>query len=190
VNITNFCLLYKLQQCHCDQGMKALTNFYQKVNKEVSRLSVIHAARLKCRYGCRNCCDDALTVFEVEAENIRSRYPELLRQATPHPEGACAFLNEADVCRIYEHRPYVCRTQGLPLRWIEELSEGGIVEKRDICPLNDRGKPVEILPAEECWNIGPFEGELARLQAVFHHGNLRRVSLRELFNSTGIRDEK
>jgi Fe-S-cluster containining protein len=170
--------------------MKALIYFYQKVDREVSRLSAIHSTRFRCRYGCRDCCVDELTVFKVEAENIQSCYPGLLRQTYPHPEGACAFLDEAGACRIYEHRPYVCRTQGLPLRWTEELSEESIIEKRDICPLNDRGKPVETLPADECWGIGPFEEELARLQAAVHHGKLCRISLRELFNRTEARGEK
>ncbi|TNF52441.1 YkgJ family cysteine cluster protein [bacterium] len=171
-------------------GIKTLIDFYQSVEREVCLLSSIHSARLRCRYGCRDCCIDELTVFEIEAENIQSCYPDLLRQANPHPVGACAFLDEAGACRIYEHRPYVCRTQGLPLRWIEEPSEERIVEKRDICLLNDRGNPVETLPADECWSIGPFEEELARLQAAVHHGKLHRKSLRELFNRTEAKGER
>lgn len=124
---------------------------------------------------------DGLTVFEVEAENIRCYHADLLAEGAPHPEGACAFLDEAGACRIYEHRPYVCRTQGLPLRWIEERSDGNLVELRDICPLNANGPPVEALPAEECWSIGPFEERLAKLQATADGGKLRRVALRSLF---------
>ena len=37
------------------------------------------------------------------------------------PEGACAFLDGEGGCRVYPDRPYVCRTQGLPLRWIAIL---------------------------------------------------------------------
>jgi Fe-S-cluster containining protein len=124
---------------------------------------------------------DGLTVFEVEAENIRRHHADLLAEGDPHPEGACAFLDEAGACRIYEHRPYVCRTQGLPLRWIEERSDGNPVELRDICPLNANGPPVEALPAEERWSIGPFEERLAKLQATAEGGGLRRVGLRWLF---------
>ena len=39
----------------------------------------------------------------------------------------------------------VCRTQGLPLRFIEETDDG-LAEFRDICPLNDDPKhPIEEL---------------------------------------------
>jgi hypothetical protein len=75
----------------------------------------------------------------------------------------------------------VCRTQGLPLRWVEQLPDGTPVEMRDICPLNDQGEPVEALPVQECWSIGPFEDRLARLQIAVDGGDLRRIALRTMF---------
>ena len=119
----------------------------------------------------------------MEAENIRRHGSTLLDEGTPHAEGACAFLDETGACRIYLHRPYVCRTQGLPLRWIDEAPDGGLIELRDICPLNDEGAPIESLPQVACWTIGPFEERLARLQADVDGGELRRIPLRSLFHS-------
>ncbi|MCU0572112.1 MAG: YkgJ family cysteine cluster protein [Syntrophobacteraceae bacterium] len=147
----------------------------------VERLSRHHGPRLNCRIGCCQCCVDELTVFEVEALHIRQRFAELLEAGEPHAEGACAFLGSGGDCRIYEARPYVCRTQGLPLRWIEEVSEEEIVEMRDICPLNEPGPPVEEIPEDLCWSIGPVEERLAKLQASIDGGCLRRVLLRSLF---------
>ena len=158
-----------------------LARLYEEVDRGVQQLSTLHATRLVCRKGCHDCCVEGVTVFEVEAENIRRRHAEFLVEASPHPEGACAFLDPAGACRIYEHRPYVCRTQGLPLRWVEQLPDGAPVEMRDICPLNDRGEPVETLPAQECWTIGYFEDRLARLQIAADGGELRRIALRAMF---------
>jgi hypothetical protein len=124
---------------------------------------------------------DGVTVFAVEAENIRRHHAERLAQANPYPEGDCAFLDGAGACRIYQHRPYVCRTQGLPLRWIEARPDGNPVELRDICPLNDAGGPVETLPPDACWTIGPFEGRLAALQSMLDGATLCRVPLRSFF---------
>ena len=125
---------------------------------------------------------DGLTVFEVEAERIRRAQADLLATERPHPAGACAFLDHAGACRIYADRPYVCRTQGLPLRWLEGAGEEGSFELRDICPLNDvESHPVEDLPPESCWTIGPVEDRLARLQEEWGDGELRRVPLRSLF---------
>jgi len=160
---------------------EALERLYREVDGEAGRLSALHAGRLQCRRGCCSCCEDDLTVFEVEAENIRFHYPRLLTEGSPHPPGACAFLDEEGACRIYARRPYVCRTQGLPLRWIEESPEGEAVEMRAICPLNEEGEAVETLPAEACWSIGPAEAALVRLQKQISGGELRRVALRSLF---------
>jgi len=158
-----------------------LARLYKEVDRGVEQLNTLHATRLVCRRGCHECCVEGLTVFEVEAENIRRHRSKLLTRADPYPEGACAFLDRAGACRIYEHRPYVCRTQGLPLRWVDQLPDGVSVEMRDICPLNSRGQLVEDLSAEACWMIGPFEDRLARLQIAADRGELRRIALRAMF---------
>jgi hypothetical protein len=158
-----------------------LAQFYHEVDQRVTQLTDLHAKRLKCQLECTDCCIDGITVFEVEAENIRYYYAKPLKEDAPHPEGTCAFLDKKGNCRIYPHRPYVCRTQGLPLRWIEEQPDGSIIEMRDICPLNEKGKPLENIPAHSCLSIGCFERRLAELQSAFSGGKLRRVPLRDLF---------
>jgi Fe-S-cluster containining protein len=160
-----------------------IEELYRDIDKLAEHLCLIHAERMQCRHGCSACCVDDITVYEVEAQYILRHYPDLLKTGIPHPAGACAFLDGAGVCRIYASRPYVCRTQGLPLRWIEELPEGRIVEIRDICPLNDTGELIENLAPEKCWEIGPFEERLARLQFAADGGEMRRVALRTLIKS-------
>jgi Fe-S-cluster containining protein len=158
----------------------ALEKLYQDVDRQTAPLETIHAARLNCRRGCSGCCVDEITVFEVEAENIRRKYSDLLESNLPHEAGKCAFLDEAGACRIYAARPYVCRTQGLPLRWLEEI-EDEIYELRDICPLNEAGEAVEELNAEDCWTIGEAETRLSEMQFEKDGGEMRRVRLRDLF---------
>ena len=159
---------------------ETLEEFYRSVDSAAAALAEVHAERLKCAKGCSSCCVDGITVFEVEAENIRKRHPSLLGSGAPHPPGACAFLDDEGACRIYADRPYVCRTQGLPFRWFGEL-EDEIVEFRDICPLNDEGDaPLEDLKETECWTIGEFEGRLARIAS--DRNKARRLPLRALFD--------
>jgi Fe-S-cluster containining protein len=164
-----------------EAGLAALEALYHEVDDRSARLSELHAERLQCRLGCTACCVDEITVFDLEAANIRRHHGSLLAAESPHPPGACAFLDEAGACRIYAQRPYVCRTQGLPLRWMDEGSDGEPIELRDICPLNESGPPLEQLPPERCWTIGEFEGRLAGLQHSASGGTLRRVALRALF---------
>lgn len=160
---------------------ETLEQFYDAVDARADRLSEVHSGRLNCKKGCSSCCVDEITVFRVEADRILERHRDLLETGVQHPPGACAFLDGEGACRIYEDRPYVCRTQGLPLRWFDEY-EGQTVEFRDICPLNEEGPlPVEELPAEDCWTIGEFESRLAKIEASAHRGAGRRVPLRSLF---------
>jgi len=151
------------------------------VDELATPLVKTHAARLRCQPGCTGCCADGLSVFAIEAAVVARHYPELLAGAEPHADGACAFLDDRGACRIYEHRPYVCRTQGLPLRWLERDDEGP-VEARDICPLNLDGPALEELGADECWTVGPFEQRLGERQHAVDGGKGERIALRSLFS--------
>jgi len=164
-----------------NEALRELERLHEEVDREAARLAAAHGERLHCGRGCHDCCVDGLTVFDIEAELIRLRHAALLRDGRPHGAGGCAFLDAEGVCRIYPQRPYVCRTQGLPLRWLDDAEGGEIVELRDICPLNADGPPVERLPPEQCWTIGPAEGRLAELQRRFGAGRMTRLPLRALF---------
>lgn len=164
-----------------DDVMNALEELYRDVDRAAGELAALHKGRIRCRQGCSQCCVDHITVFEVEARNISAHYPGLLEGGAPHAAGSCAFLDGSGACRIYPHRPYVCRTQGLPLRWIEETEAEKACEMRDICPVNDTGTPVESLPEDLCWTIGPFELRLAALQAIVGGTVPVRIPLRSLF---------
>jgi uncharacterized protein len=153
------------------------------VDELVAPIVVAHGARLRCRSGCHDCCSDGLSVFAIEAAVIERHHRTLLDEGTAAPSGGCAFLDEAGACRIYEHRPYVCRTQGLPLRWLEERAE-----VRDVCPLNSEGgPPLEELPVEQCWTLGPIEERLSSQQGSIDGGAGQRVALRSLFASSSQR---
>ena len=162
--------------------LEILKAFYEKVDRMAQTLEALNKDRLHCRAGCADCCLDGITVFEVESDYIRQTAPEILNQQ-PHPKGKCAFLDENNLCRIYPFRPYVCRTQGLPLRWFEYNESGIKVEYRDICPLNEQGPDIRFLEDRYFWEIGPFEQELADMQQKYKNGRMKRIQLRELFYS-------
>lgn len=117
-----------------DQIIKTLhqnaSSFFDKViNKNESVMS--------CKKGCSACCRVDLSVFEVEGDLIRNWFSSLNKSEQKNllqmwdqasKEHFCQFLKN-DMCTIYEVRPTICRTQGLPL-FIE--SENLL----DYCPLN------------------------------------------------------
>jgi hypothetical protein len=134
-------------------------------------------------------------VSVLEAAVIRERHADLLRAEAPSPRGACAFLDASGGCRIYEDRPYVCRTQGLPLRWYAEDEHDDILEERAICERNLAGNitlPVfreapgvelEALPESDTWLVGPWEERLVELECQRSGGEPERILLRSLFVS-------
>ena len=160
-----------------DEALAALARLHAEVDAHASALTALHGARLHCKRGCSSCCVDGITVFTIEAERIRAHQAELLERGAPHAPGACAFLDAQGACRVYADRPYVCRTQGLPLRWIDEERSA---ELRDICPLNEAGDPIEQLPEKSCWTLGETEARLAELQRALG-AESERVALRALF---------
>jgi len=158
-----------------------LLTLHAEVDAQIGRVAAPYADKLTCAPGCHDCCRDDLTVFGIEALRIQAFSGRLLEEEQPHPTGGCAFLSPEGQCRIYEHRPYVCRTQGMPLRWIEDDHE-----YRDICPLNAPDLDPVTLPPEDCWEIGPFETRLRQLQQRLQSDGrsdaaLRRVPLRSLW---------
>lgn len=166
-------------------SLAALRSLHAEIDREAARVAKLNEGRLRCERGCSACCLDDLTVRRVEAERIRAAHPNLLKEGEPGPLGACAFLDERGACRIYEDRPSVCRSQGLPLRVLFEEGDT-IAERRDICPLNlDGGPPLERLEEHACWLVGPFELRLAAIDdAAAEAEELDvedRVGLRTLF---------
>ena len=164
-----------------ESALKGLQAFYEALDRAVADLVANYSGSLCCSIGCTDCCIDGITVFAVEAENIRRRYRRPPIGAENDRRAGCVFLDAAGSCRIYPHRPYVCRTQGLPLRWIEDQADGSTVEMRDICHRNDTGPPLELRPESAFWTIGPFEAKLAQLQKAFGNRKMTRIALRDLF---------
>lgn len=127
-----------------------VTNSYRQLIEQVdevtAKLSARYAEHLVCRAGCSGCCHHHLSIFAVEAEAVREAIallPEnvraiierqahevIKREAKGEPV-ACPLLVE-NRCSIYESRPLICRTQGLPL--LLEAEDGG--QEVDFCPLN------------------------------------------------------
>lgn len=104
---------------------------YFSLRRRIDRFCASVVARysdeIRCRRGCVECCQAGLTLTPVEAVSLGQflgiSHDRILLQAGQHPlniEGRCVFLGESGECRVYEGRPIVCRTHGLPLEYPDE----------------------------------------------------------------------
>lgn len=112
----------------------------------IARLAARYAAHLTCRAGCSSCCHHHLSVFNVEAANLHkavaalaeetrarvARQARVVKARQAAGEAVACPLLVDDRCSIYEARPLICRTQGLPL--LIEAEDGA--PEVDFCPLN------------------------------------------------------
>ena len=129
-----------------DHVIPAYRQFIERVDRLAARLSSRYAQHLVCRSGCSGCCHHHLSVFAIEAAGVREAIEALPDETRVVIEGqarnviaqeaegqpvACPLLVE-DRCSIYELRPLICRTQGLPL--LLEADDGE--QEVDFCPLN------------------------------------------------------
>lgn len=109
---------------------------------------------LACTRGCSSCCVEGLTVLSVEAYSIAAHAQEhgLASEPSP-PPGGCAFLDEEGACTIYEARPVLCRTHGLPLR----------MPKGQDAPVEGARRPLKVLGDVEVCSLNfqerPFASE-------------------------------
>lgn len=107
--------------------MSRLGELTDKVDAFFARVEARHGDDMQCRSGCSDCCHVRLTVTGVEAAAITAAvtaWPVERRRALATDPGGdrCAALDEAGRCRIYEARPIVCRSHGVPIR----LRERGV----------------------------------------------------------------
>src|SRR5262245_41766590 len=129
--------------------MSSYKEFIEQVDRLAAKLQARYSTHLVCRAGCSGCCHHHLSVFAVEAEAARAAIEALPAPIRDRVEGQarevikreaqgvpapCPLLVD-DRCSIYQSRPLICRTQGLPL--LMETEDGG--QEVDFCPLNFTG---------------------------------------------------
>jgi Fe-S-cluster containining protein len=98
-----------------------------KVDAFFARVEARHGADLSCAVGCTMCCHTRLTVTGIEAavlrqaiaamsDQARAALVDNARQPVDPDEPRCAALAADGRCLVYEARPLVCRSHGVPIR--------------------------------------------------------------------------
>lgn len=166
--------------------MTCIEEYHQLIaslDTEIARIGEMHTAALSCGPGCSSCCQ-AFSVLPIEAAAIgeaiaslpiasRERFGKLAPG-----DDRCPLLID-DLCSIYAARPIICRTQGLPLAYVDEDREAIEVSA---CPLNF--PDGYAFAPESLLFLDQFNARLSELNCVWCRTQDldpgRRIPLREL----------
>ena len=137
--------------------MKSLDEYdavVAKVDAAVAHSSRLAADQISCRAGCDSCCVAGLTVFPVEAASLQRFLDAHVPAFSQKGEGWCTFVAVDGRCAVYDARPLLCRTHGLPLKGLQPEKRGSlrvVAEGVSVCGLNFTGRSptaAETLDAE------------------------------------------
>lgn len=156
---------------------QAYTTLIAELDERIAQLAEALAARLRCAPTCSSCCM-AFSLLPVEAAILQEKLRHLSLSEPADPCGCCALLRD-QLCQAYPARPVICRTQGLPLAYLDP--EAGTIEI-SACQLNFA---EDFAFSEEgLLFMDPFNERLATLNLHYcrSHGlaTNRRIAIADL----------
>ncbi len=138
-----------------------------KVDLLCGKIETDYGAHLACRAGCDGCCRH-ISLFWVEAVALSEALKKLpvgeaarirARATGVSADDPCPLLKNG-CCLLYEARPVICRTHGLPL-----LTSRDGKRAIDFCPMNFHG--VDTLPGSAVIDLDRLNTTLAAINALF-----------------------
>ncbi|RJX30405.1 MAG: hypothetical protein C4531_09065 [Desulfurivibrio sp.] len=162
------------------QDYRALVD---RIDEEIRKTAELHGDRLRCAPGCSQCCAIS-SVLPLEAAMLRQAIGGLDEQLRKmlrlqaEADVSCPLLVDR-LCLVYQARPLICRTHGLPIAYVDYERQAIEVSA---CPLNF-SEQYEF-DRQELFFIDPFNGELVRLNeeycAALGIDSATRVPMRDL----------
>lgn len=162
---------------------------YRQLRDEIDKLSAKlekeHTKYLSCKSGCDLCCMD-YSIFPVEFYSILEELKNQKFQKAPpgnRKNGqACVFLKNHQ-CTIYNSRPIICRTHGLPLLFTNNEAEWEL----SACELNFKEFDLEKFTSENTFPQDKFNSKLFQLNKKFitefdqiKHGEFDLIPIKNL----------
>jgi uncharacterized protein len=133
-----------------------------RVYNHAQRVLLDHAAHFACRLGCTDCCQTERTVSDVEFDALARAVAALdddtrARLAAREGPTPCPLLLDGG-CAVYDERPLICRSHGLPL-----VMEG----QHDVCPLNFTELSILTLPDHDLLSVDTLTAILVAVNALY-----------------------
>ncbi len=108
---------------HEKDPLARLSDLANAVDEDFAKIQARRGTCMQCRAGCTDCCRARLSVTHVEAAFFQSglaRLPdaerkELAQRARDKAREMCPALDPEGRCQLYDARPLICRSFGVPL---------------------------------------------------------------------------
>jgi Fe-S-cluster containining protein len=160
------------------EPISRLVALAERVDREFAAIRQRQQGWIECRAGCSDCCRARLSITRVEEAFLRRHLAalseleraELARRAGDETREMCPALDPAGHCQVYEARPLICRSFGVPLRRRREVS---LVNPPlvDVCDKNFVGTSLKVLPDEDVFEQTSLEAEVSEIDAVYCERN-------------------
>lgn len=168
-----------------DEYFQKYLKLRNELDAEISKLEIMHTSKMQCRKGCDSCCE-SIRIFPIEYHFIQNQInkADLPALKLKHRfSKSCRFLVNGS-CQIYKFRPFICRTQGLPLLYENQQGNG---YELSVCKLNFKDVRVEVFNAENALFMPPFNSRLFLLNKEYVEmlsnkklNNTKRIQLNRL----------
>ena len=161
-------------------------SLFEEMDEVIQRFKSSYGKTLRCREGCDECCIP-FTLSPIEAAFVKAAFDNLTEekkhvviQQLVEQNERCPLLIQQK-CSIYQSRPLICRTHGLPIAYINDELESIEVSA---CPVNF---PAEVnFEREGLLFMDPFNAKLAEINQKYADDNgirkIERLSVHEIIS--------
>jgi Fe-S-cluster containining protein len=154
-----------------EESFQNYQRLLNKVDEFSSRIIQRYRKHISCGYGCNDCCQQNLHLLPLEYSFLQKGFsllPEPIKKIVRNQAAQglgdyapCVLLDHG-ACVLYECRPIICRTHGLPL-----FAKEGDKERRDCCPKNFTSYRLELLPQTDFLHLERLNTILIAINRVF-----------------------
>jgi Fe-S-cluster containining protein len=165
-----------------------------EIDKHSAILEVLHKKHIKCKNGCALCCID-FSVFPIEFYFMLNELKEQNVKHEPDRDlstDICIFLLN-NSCTIYNQRPIMCRTHGLPLLYAYNNGEWEL----SACELNFTEFNFDDFTMENTLPQDKYNSKLFLLNREFiaefkdkKYGEMDLIPLKELGKQLYINEKQ
>ena len=135
-----------------------------KIDSLTAKLEKQHKKHMACKIGCDLCCMN-YSIFPIEFYSIQKelqQYKQSAELPTATDNTSCVFLKDHK-CTIYNERPIICRTHGLPLLYMNDNNEWEL----SACELNFTQFDLNDFSSENTFPQDKFNSELFLINREF-----------------------